>query len=178
MPHAVTHVLIAIVVASLIRELFVKEKKSFPIKYILIAGIAGLLPDLDVIAYWVLYWFGFTLQEVHRTFLHSLFIPLIFLVLAIVVGSRARIKIEDKLLRWKYIFLMIFLGVMIHLVLDATLAGKIMPFYPLSNYSVGLDLIRYLPVPLANLAMPTLDAIILVLWLIWIDWRSGISRFV
>lgn len=177
MPQAVTHVLIALIVASLIYGK-VKDKKSFPLKYVLIGGIAGILPDIDVIAYWFLYWSGYTLEAVHRTFMHSLFVPLLFLVFAIIINKKAKIRVDDKLLRWKYIFLMIFMGICIHLVLDATIAGYIMPFYPFSSFRIGLDLISLLPKTLADIAMPSLDAGLLVLWLIYLEKKHKISRFI
>ena len=89
MPQSVTHVIIALVVASLIRDYYVSKsgRKKFPLHYVLIAGIAGLLPDIDVAAYWILHFFGFTLSEVHRNFTHSLFVPLLFLLLAFVFAN-------------------------------------------------------------------------------------------
>ncbi|MEK6892743.1 MAG: metal-dependent hydrolase, partial [Nanoarchaeota archaeon] len=81
MPQAVTHVLASAIAASVIRDKNKKDKKKFPLHYVLISGLAGLLPDLDVIAFWVLYFFGFTIDEVHRSFTHTIFIPLIFLAL-------------------------------------------------------------------------------------------------
>jgi len=83
MPFAVTHVLVAIIVADVIRDYTVKNSRKFPLHYVLIAGIAGLLPDIDVPIWWILNNFGYTLAEVHRTFSHTLFIPLIFLALAL-----------------------------------------------------------------------------------------------
>jgi len=177
MPQAATHLIIALVIGSLVREI-VKDKKNFPIKYVLICGLAGLLPDIDVAAYWILYWFGYSLQEVHRTFMHTLFVPLIFLVFAIVIGKKARIQVEDKLLRWKYIFYMIFLGTIIHLALDASLAGQIKPFYPFSQLSIGNNITAYMPYPLNTLFFSCLDAVLLVLWLVYLEKRYRISRFI
>ena len=54
MPYAVTHILIALIVADVIRDYVVKNKKKFTLHYVLIAGIAGLLPDADTIIYLVL----------------------------------------------------------------------------------------------------------------------------
>ena len=48
MPQSVTHVLISIILLSLFRDYCVKNKKTFPLHYVLIGGLAGLLPDLDV----------------------------------------------------------------------------------------------------------------------------------
>src|SRR3989344_7222949 len=92
MPQAVTHIIIALIAGSLIRDYAVKEKKRLPLHYILILGIAALLPDIDVAIYWILHWFGFTLSEVHRTFSHNLFVPLLFLAIA---GLPGNLKIKN-----------------------------------------------------------------------------------
>lgn len=178
MPQAVTHIVVALIVASIFRDYYVKDKRTFPIKYVLIAGIAGLLPDIDVVAYWILHWFGYSLEIVHRTFMHSIFIPLIFLFAAIIISRKARIRVDDKLLKWKYIFLMIFLGVTIHLILDAGLAGQIMPFYPFSNFTIGNNIADKLPTPLDGLFFPCLDAGLLVIWLVYLEKKHHISRFI
>tara|TARA_Y100000034_G_scaffold125404_1_gene174896 strand:- start:851 stop:994 length:144 start_codon:yes stop_codon:yes gene_type:complete len=47
MPYAVTHVLVAIIVAELLRDYW----KKFNLHYVLIAGIGGLLPDIDIIVF-------------------------------------------------------------------------------------------------------------------------------
>ena len=78
MPHAVAHVLIAIISIELFREYILKDKKKLPRYYILIAALGGVLPDLDILLYYILYFFGFSFEQIHRTFLHTLFIPLIF----------------------------------------------------------------------------------------------------
>ena len=121
MPQAVTHVIIALIVASFIRDFYIsrKQKKKFPLHYVLIAGVAGLMPDLDVIAYWVLYFFGFTLEEVHRTFTHTLFLPVLFLLLFWVTLSLKNKQLGKHHLTIHMIFLMLALGSFIHLVLDA-----------------------------------------------------------
>ena len=82
MPQAVTHFLIPVILLELFRQIFIKDKKSFPIHYVFIGGLAGLLPDFDVAAYYVLSFFGFTINEVHRTFSHNLFVPLFFILLS------------------------------------------------------------------------------------------------
>ncbi len=51
MPHAATHVLIPVIILEVFRHYFVKDRKLFPIHYVIIGGIAGLIPDLDVAAY-------------------------------------------------------------------------------------------------------------------------------
>jgi membrane protein implicated in regulation of membrane protease activity len=65
-----------------------------------------------------------------------------------------------------------------YLVLDASLAGMILPFYPISNFSIGFSLVSYFPEEFAGIFFPSLDAALLVLWLIYIDWRHKISNFI
>ena len=52
MPYAVAHVILTIVIADIYRDYF--AKKRFPMIYVLIVGIAGLIPDLDIPASWLL----------------------------------------------------------------------------------------------------------------------------
>ena len=178
MPQAVTHVLIALIIASLIRDFFVKDKKKFPLHYILIVGLAGLLPDIDIAAYWGLHWFGFALNEVHRTFTHSLFFPLATLILSGLTLKMKNKELGKHHLKVHTIFLMITLGIFIHLILDATVAGNIQPFYPFSDFTIGNNVTAFMPEPLDTIFFPSLDAALLVLWLIYIEWRHKISNFI
>ena len=180
MPQAVTHVLIALIIASLIRDFYIRkqEKKKFPLHYVLIAGVAGLLPDLDIIVFWFLNFFGFTLNEVHRIFTHTLFFPLLLLLLSFDTFKLKNKKLGKHHLKLDIVFLMMALGSFIHLVLDASIAGMIRPFYPLSSYALGFNIANYLPSQLQNLFFPSLDAILLVLWLVYMEYRHKISDFI
>jgi len=180
MPQAVTHLIISLVLMSIIRDFYVrgKSKKSFPLHYVLIAGVAGLLPDIDIAAFWVLNSFGFVIGEVHRTFTHTLFVPLLFFVLFLAFGNVHLVSLGKHKLKLGMVFLMIAFGSLIHLLLDGTLAGSITPFYPFLSLSFGFDLINYLPAALQGLAMPSLDALILVLWLVYIEMKHKISDFI
>lgn len=178
MPQAVTHVIIALVIGSLIRDYVVKDKKKFPLHYVLIFGVAGLLPDIDIALYWILHWFGYTLAEVHRTFTHNIFFLSAFMFLSLI-----SVKIKNKEtgkhhLKLYLIFLLIALGIGLHLVLDASLAGQIKPFYPVSDYAVGLNLVNKLPYPLSGILLPSLDAALLILWLVHEEWKHKISDFI
>jgi len=178
MPQAVTHVLIALIIGSFIRDYFVKDKKKFPLHYVLILGLAGILPDLDIAVFWILYFVkGISLSEVHRTFTHTLFFSAIFFL-----ASWATLKFKNKSLGRHHlkihtIFWIIGLGILIHLGLDATLSGQIRPFYPLSDFAVGNNTTLFFPEPLAQIFWPCLDAALLVLWLIYIEWKHKISDF-
>ena len=177
MPQAVTHLIIALIIGSLIRDLLIKDKKKFPLHYVLITGIGGLLPDLDIAVYWILYWFGFTINEVHRTFSHTLFFPLLLVVLALATWKIKK-GIGKHKLKWHMIFLMLALGVFIHLALDAGIAGQIRPLYPLSNIYFGNNITQSMPAPLGEIFFPCLDAALIVLWIIYLEWRHKISDFI
>ena len=177
MPHAVTHVLIVIILLELYRDYFVKNKRAFPIHYVLIGGIAGLLPDLDIAVYYFLSFFGYTLGEVHRTFSHNLFVPLVFVAAAVPFWKFKNKELGERHLKLRNIFLIIAFGIFMHLVLDSTLAGFIMPFYPFSTYYLGLNIIGLAPQAWHESILPSIDAAILVLWLIHIERRHKISGF-
>jgi len=178
MPHAVTHFLIPVILLELFRHFFIKDKKSFPIHYVFIGGLAGLLPDIDIAFYYILSFFGFTIQEVHRTFSHNLFVPLFFVLLA---GFSYKFKSKElgkHHLKLRNIFLVIAFGIFIHLLLDATISGGIIPFYPIFSLTIGLNLINLFPFPWYDTIIPTLDAILLIIWMISLEVRHKISRFI
>lgn len=179
MPQAAAHILIPLILVSLFRDYYIKKKnkKKFYLHYVLIAGIAGVLPDLDILIFWVLYFAGFSYNEIHRTFMHTLFIPLIFLLLSLLTLN---IKINFKKTKFNLgiIFLMIFIGSFLHLFLDAVLHGTIMPFYPFSHLSIGLNLLGYLPKSLEVIADSTIDGILLILYLIYLELKHKISDFI
>jgi len=180
MPQAAAHILVPLILMSLIRDFWIrrKGKKSFPLHYVLIAGIAGIIPDLDVLAYWGLYFSGFTIEQVHRTFIHSIFIVLIFLVLALLTSHEKIPQLGRHKLRISIIFLMMAFGTLIHLILDALLAGYIMPLYPFSQFAIGVNLFGYLPLSLEAIAAPCLDAGLMVFYLIYLEMKHKISDFI
>jgi membrane-bound metal-dependent hydrolase YbcI (DUF457 family) len=178
MPQAVTHFLIPIILLELFRELIVKKKKSFPVHYVFIGGLAGLLPDLDVAAYYILSFFGLTLQEVHRTFSHTLFVPLVFVLLGFVFYKFKNKELGEHHLKLSNIFFVIAFGTFMHLLLDATISGVVMPLYPLSTFTIGLNLISLLPAQWQSTILPTLDAVLLILWMIYLEVKHKISRFI
>lgn len=58
MPLAVTHVLLTIILVDLFRDYIMKNhKKYLTLHTIMIAGIAGLLPDIDIPLFWLLNFF-------------------------------------------------------------------------------------------------------------------------
>jgi len=168
MPYAVTHVLVAIVIAELLRDYW----KKFNLHYVLIAGIGGMLPDLDVLAYWFLSYFGYTIDMVHRTFSHTIWVVLIL----ILVGYLCRnVFIKKYKLKLGYVFYFLALGSFIHLMLDGLLMGSVFLFYPFNFFEMSFNLAKVFPWPDSFLA--ALDAILLVGWLVHEDLKHNIRDF-
>jgi membrane-bound metal-dependent hydrolase YbcI (DUF457 family) len=174
MPHAVTHVLIAIIVADTIRDYFVKNKRKIPLYLVLVAGIAGLLPDLDIVVYWLINLIlPIDVAEVHRTFSHTLFVPAIFLAIGfLTMGMKHVTKYRISI---SYAAFFAALGTSIHLLLDFMLSGVIRPLYPLSNYAMGMNII---PNSWTKTVVPGIDAILLVIWLIYEYKNHRIKDFI
>lgn len=175
MPQAVTHFLIPVIILEIYREFFVKDKKSFPIHYVFIAGLAGLLPDLDIAVYYILSFFGLTLDEVHRTFSHNLFVPLAFVLLSISFSKFKNRELGEHHLKLSKIFLVIALGTFIHISLDPLFYGTISPFYPFSSFALGFNLINLFPEAWQGTILPTIDAVLLICWMIYLEIRHKIS---
>lgn len=168
MPQAVFHVLSGLIVADVIRD-FVFRKKYFPLYLVLIAGIAALLPDFDVLLYWIAETFASADYMIfHRTYTHSLLFLVLFILPAIAFHFSKKRKARN-------IFLMISLGVLLHLLFDAIFQGSIMPLYPFSSFELGLNLFGS---HLGGTMAQGVDAILLVLWLVYLEMRHRISDFI
>jgi len=180
MPQAAAHILIPLILVSLFRDFCIRKKgkRKFPLHYVLIAGIAGIIPDLDIVVFWVLNFFGFTISQIHRTFGHTIFIPLAFFLLFIIFHNTNLKELGRHKLKLSLIFLMLAFGSLVHLVLDAVFAGFIVPIYPFSNFYIGLNLFGYLPPALEELAAPSLDAGLLIIYLIYLEVKHKISDFI
>ena len=179
MPQAVTHVLIPIIILSIFRHIYQKRtNKKLHLQYVLIGGLAGVIPDLDIPLFWIMHYFGYSLEQIHRTFLHTIFIPAIFLALAFITHHAIKKRIGRNKLSISIILLLCAFGSVIHLILDATIAGYITPFYPLSLMQVGTGFpFNVLPDHIAMLFLATLDGVIFILWIIYLEMKHKISDF-
>ena len=184
MPYAVTHILIPIILVSIIRDFYLKKKQkaNFHLHYVLIAGLGGVLPDIDIIFSFFLNIVGIDNWYVHRTITHSLLLPLILFALFIVftpVNKKARIcNITRHNLKLSTILLMLSIGVSIHILLDS-LFGELAYFlYPILAQQFGINLVLYLPKGIQDLALPTLDGALLVLWITYLELRHKISDYI
>src|SRR3989338_4800137 len=95
MPYTTTHVLVGIILIELFRDFFIKDNKKFPRYYILIMAIASIFPDLEYI---------FQMPNLHRNLLHTLFVPLLFLILGFITMQTKIKNKEIKKRHLKYIF--------------------------------------------------------------------------
>lgn len=175
MPYTVTHILVPLILIGLYRDYIVRKK--FPLYYVFIGGIAGILPDLDVLIFYFLSFFGVEFTDVHRTFSHTLFLPLIFVILGLLTFNVGK-RIRKHNLKLNTLFYMIAFGSFIHLILDAIFSGQIMPFYPLSYHTLGFNIVDLAPFSWRPSLLPILDAILLILWLCYLEIKHKISDFV
>ncbi len=162
MPFAVTHVLVPIIVMDLIRDHILKKPKLLPNKFIFLAGLAGLVPDVDLPLFYLLQYFGYDLGT-HRELFHAVWIPLFFL-------GGYLLTLKQKNL--SKAFLMVSIGYSFHLLLDGTLVGVIYPFVPFSDMTIGLQLL-----PLDPMLFAGIDAILLILWLYHEEFKHKISDY-
>src|SRR3989344_7176076 len=164
MPYAVTHILVPIVLLSIFRDFYLKKKtkKKFPLHYVLIAGLGGVLPDIDILLSIILNFFGIKNWDIHRTFTHSIYFPIFLFVLFILfykIDTKARIcNLTRHKLKLSYIFLFISIGTIIHIFLD---------------YSFGTELYLYLirvfPLEIRRMILSILDGILLVIWIVYLE---------
>ncbi|MBS3096300.1 metal-dependent hydrolase [Candidatus Woesearchaeota archaeon] len=168
MPQAVVHVLFVIIVLDLFRDHFLKDKRELPLHYIFIGGIAGLLPDIDVLLFWILNNFlGIGVPWFHRIFTHTFLFVLIFLFISLIYFDFNR--------KSSKLFAVIAFGVAFHIFLDWLLVGGVAPFYPFSGSVFGLNLIGRLNLPLA---VEGLEAFVLLWWLWHEEKLHRISDFI
>jgi len=162
MPFAVTHVLSAIILADLYRDYITKHKKYFTLHTVFIAGIAGLLPDIDIPLNWLLSFFG--LGIAHGTITHTPLFGLIFLIPAFVLWYNKKHKVAT------YFFVISF-GILLHIFLDFLFKIDVygtMLFYPFSNATYGMNILQSVSPEL----FASIDAIVLLAWL----WHEEIKH--
>jgi len=179
MSNAATHILFAIILIELFREFVIKDNKKFPRYYILVAVIGGILPDLDFIFVYVLYPFGFLPEVLHRTFLHSLLVPLVLLLIGILVWKLGiqYSSIGKRHMTLPGIFFILSAGSFLHLFLDWFFVGIIMPFYPFNSFAMDFNVVRFFPEILQKYIEPTLDGILLLFWIFWMEFKLKITDY-
>lgn len=184
MPQAVTHILVPLLIMSLIRDYVLSKnaKAHFPLHYVFIAGLAGALPDIDIALSYLLHLAGDSNWWIHKTFTHSLFFPLIFLI-GFLIFHHAQEKIHlctirKHKLQLGLVCLMIAIGTLTHILLDGLFGNWAYFFYPLSMYDYGIDLVSRLPDSLHDSFIPLMDGVFLVIWMIYLEAKHKISDFI
>lgn len=169
MPFAVTHVLTSIILADLYRDYFSRHKKYFTLHTVFVAGVAGLLPDIDILLSNFFSVFGISIY--HRGITHTPLFAFIFLIPALILW-------RQKKHRAAMYFFVTFFGILLHVLLDyffvVDSVGSIMLFYPFSNAAYGLNLLQHA----SNNLFAAIDAIILLLWLWHEEIKHKISDYI
>ncbi len=184
MPQAVAHILAPILLVSIFRDFYLrkKDKKHFPLHYVLIAGLGGILPDIDIIFSIILNLISVQGWNIHKTFTHSLFFPLIFVLIYFLlkpIHKKAKIcNLTRHKLELSKIFLALAIGALSHIFLDSIFGEMAFFFYPFSKLDYGINLVSFLSRPLQYLFFPTLDGILLVIWLVYLELKHKISDFI
>jgi len=164
MAYAVTHIILTIIVLDLFRH-YVFGKGKFPRYLLVIGGVAGLFPDIDVPLGWIYNLFTTSYVNLHGVFTHSILFPIIFLLIGIILHYQQKMK-------WAKISYVIAAGLFFHLILDCMFGGYTTFLWPLgittgfcpqwglSNYIAGID------------------AIILIVWLVHEEIHKKIKDYI
>ena len=154
MAFAVTHIILTIVILDIFRH-YVFGFKKFPRYLLIIGGIAGLAPDIDIPLSRLLTLLSGSTFDLHRVFTHSIIFVILFLLIGIVF------QFWKKNPKWSKIFYVVSFGWILHLILDCFYVGPtysiFWPFNFVSSFCPGWDWNPY---------ASEIDAIILVIWFI------------
>jgi membrane-bound metal-dependent hydrolase YbcI (DUF457 family) len=149
--------LVAIILINWFRKKVLK-KKDFPLSLVLVGGIAGILPDIDFLVYWLWGIFsGVGVSEIHGVYTHTLVVPVALLLIAVALWKVKKVA---------HVFLVSAAGYVIHLLLDSLFSTKPL-FYPFSSVELGLSVI---PSEILVIFYMSLDAVLLLLWLAY-EWK-------
>ncbi|MEK6895639.1 MAG: metal-dependent hydrolase [Nanoarchaeota archaeon] len=172
---AVAHFLVPAFLVALYRDFLVKKK--FSLHYVFLAGIGGLMPDFDIGVYFIMKILGSDVAygQVHQVYTHIFLIPLIlFLLFLIFSYEKFNIRIcliRNHKLKLNYVFLVLAIGWLSHLLLDA-IGDPIYPFLPFSLNSFGINY------NLGVLFQATVDGVLFLLWMIYLEFKHKISDFI
>lgn len=154
MALAVTHIILTIAFLDIFRH-YVFGLKKFPRYLLVVGGIAGLAPDLDIPLGWILTLLTGNPVNLHGVFTHSILFALLFAV----IGAAFHYKMN---LKWAKIFYVIAVGWTFHILLDCVFNSYATFLWPLS-----VDTMAFCPArSFLESYRSSIDAIILVLWLV------------
>ncbi len=165
MALAVTHILVVIVILDLFRH-YVFGKKKFPRYLLVVGGIAGLAPDLDIPLGWILSLLTGKSLNIHGLFTHSILFALLFLLIGVFFHYRNNMK-------WAKILYVIAFGWTFHLFLDCLFNEYATFLWP---FSINTKIFCPSKELLGNYRA-SVDAVILVLWLIHEETHNYIKDY-
>jgi len=170
MPFAVTHVLSSIIAVDLYRDYFTKHKRYFTLTTILTAGIAGLLPDIDIPINFLLNLLGIPLTLTHRGMTHTLLFAILFLLPGLYFWKNKKHKIG-------MLFFVTTFGILLHILLDVLFSADygIMLLWPFLEVNFSLNLLN--SETLLNF-YAAIDALLLIGWLVHEEIKHKIKDFI
>ena len=153
------HIIAPMLIVQTYRRYIAKENFSF--FYTFLAGVAGALPDIDVVIGFLINTVNHTHLNYHRGITHSFLFTAIFLLLCILFSLTAYIH-QNKILKKRAhlcaaFFLVIGFGTLTHISLDC-LAGNTALLLPFQRTSVCPSLL--LNITYAGI----LDGILVLTW--------------
>lgn len=166
MALAVTHILIPIVLLDILRH-YVFGLKKFPRYLVVMGGLFGLVPDIDIPLSWLYNALAFSPVDFHRlSFTHSLVFPLVF----VLIGAFFSWKNNHK---WASIFYVISIGWLTHIGLDWSYGEYKAIFWPFFTADISL----FPQWKLYDYAAE-IDAILLVLWIVHEEVHNRIKDYI
>jgi membrane-bound metal-dependent hydrolase YbcI (DUF457 family) len=174
MPLAVTHVLISVILVGLYRDYVTKHKKYFTLHTVFLAGVFGLLPDLDIPIRMISQFFNFSVPALlqHGGVLHTPLFALLFLIPGVILWANKKKKFAV------YFYVACF-AIFLHIFLDFLLGGGshsgIMWLFPFTLQGWGIHILNSFGMKDLPIA---LDAVILLGWLWHEEVKHKISDFI
>ncbi|MBI4021167.1 MAG: metal-dependent hydrolase [Candidatus Aenigmarchaeota archaeon] len=154
MPFAVTHILFPIIVLDELKKHWSALKRRLTMHTLLVAGVAGLLPDADILVELVFAAGGATL-DIHRLYTHTFVIPLVIAGVALAFKGRRR-----------WLLLAAAFGWATHVTLDLLVGGEVSHFFPFAGPAeIGLLVNASMPLEMRTAILAGLDAAVFLVWL-------------
>jgi hypothetical protein len=112
-------------------------------------------------------------------FTHTIFIPIILLIIGLIfwkIGYKNK-SAGKKHLKISYIFFILSFGSAIHLVLDMLFSEPLNILYPF-YYSIGINWASRIPAGWMEVLPGTVDGILILLWIAWMEFKLKISEYI
>jgi len=156
MAYVITHFLTSTFLATLFRAKFSEIQKYIHVKELFIIGLFGVIPDIDVLPFIINSYFDLGWPNIHRLITHNfVIVAAIFLIGLLLYTKNKKIGL---------ILMLGSIGWASHVTLDWILSGTVTPFYPLSSFETGINLIPAGNLRLGTYVLSGIDAVVLLTW--------------